>query len=84
MVKLYKRGEGLYVLNVTGYTCPYPVIFTRKALARISNGDVIEVYTDNPPSCENVPNAARDDGHEVLDVERVDEGLWRIRIKKRG
>ena len=84
MVKFAKKDEGRYVLDVTGYTCPYPVIFTKKALARLKEGEVLEVIIDNPPSCETVPNAAREDGHEVMGVERLGGGMWRIVIRKRG
>ncbi len=83
MVRFVKRSENLYLLDVTGYTCPYPVIYMRKAISKLKPGDVLEVVTDNPPSCENVPRAARDDGHEVLGVERVGDGVWKIVIKKR-
>ena len=78
------RPDGTAVLDVRGYVCPYPVIYTRKALERLPEGGMLEVLTDNPPSCENVPNAAREDGHEVLGVEPVEPGVWRIRIRKRA
>ncbi len=84
MVRFLKLSENRYMLDVTGYTCPYPVIYTRKALAKLRPGDVLEVVTDNPPSCENVPRAAREDGHEVVGVERVGDGVWKIVIRKRG
>jgi tRNA 2-thiouridine synthesizing protein A len=84
MARLYKKGERLYVLDVRGYTCPYPVIFTRKALSKIEPGSTLEVVIDNPPSCETVPDAARSEGHEVLSVEQRGSGEWVIRIRKRG
>lgn len=84
MARLAKRPDGGLVLDVRGYVCPYPVIYARKALARLSEGEILEVITDNPPSCENVPRAMREDGHEVLSVEPVEEGVWRIVVKKRG
>lgn len=84
MARLIRRPDGSLVLDVRGYVCPYPVIYTRKALARLPSGKLLEVITDNPPSCENVPKAAKEDGHEVVSVERVEEGVWRIVIKKRG
>jgi tRNA 2-thiouridine synthesizing protein A len=82
LVRLYKKGEGTYVLDVTGYTCPYPVIFTKKALAKLKEGEVLEVVTDNPPSCETVPNAAREEGHTVVGIEPVGSGVWKIVIRK--
>jgi len=81
-VRFAKVGEGKYLLDVRGFTCPYPVIYTRKALKQVEPGALLEVLIDNPPSCETVP-AAREDGHDVLGVERVDAGVWRVLIKKK-
>jgi tRNA 2-thiouridine synthesizing protein A len=83
VVKFEKIEESRYVLDVRGYVCPYPVIYTRKAIARLKRGEVLEVITDNPPSCENVPRAASEDGHEVMSIERVEVGVWKIVIRKR-
>jgi len=83
MVKFVKISEKRYLLDVRGYTCPYPVIYTRKALTKLSSGDTLEVLTDNPPSCENIPKAVKEDGHEVLSVENIGRGVWRITIIKR-
>jgi len=83
MVKFVKINEKRYLLDVRGYTCPYPVIYTRKALTKLGSGDTLEVLTDNPPSCENIPKAVKEDGHEVLSVENIERGVWRITIIKR-
>jgi Predicted redox protein, regulator of disulfide bond formation len=83
MVKFVKISEGRYILDVRGCTCPYPVIYTRKALAKLNTGEMLEILTDNPPSCENVPRAAKEDGHNVLSVENIDRGVWRIVVVKR-
>lgn len=84
MAKFTRVSDNRYLLDVRGYVCPYPVIYTRKALAQIGSGDILEILTDNPPSCENVPKAAEADGHEVLGVESVDRGVWRIVVRRRG
>ncbi|MEM0439958.1 MAG: sulfurtransferase TusA family protein, partial [Sulfolobales archaeon] len=78
-----KIGEKLYRLDARGYMCPYPQIFTLKAIERIEDGAVLEVLIDNPLSCENVPAIARKNGHEVLSVEKIGEGEYKISIRKR-
>lgn len=83
MAKLYKRKDNVYVLDVRGYTCPYPVVFTRKALSKVPPGTILEVIIDNPPSCETVPDAARKEGHEVVSVNEEEPGVWVVRIKVR-
>lgn len=57
---------------------------TLQALRRLSDGDLLEVIIDNPASCENVPAAVRKEGHEVLGVERIGLGVWRIKVVKRA
>jgi len=76
--------EGKYILDLRGYVCPYPQIMTLQALRRLSDGDLLEVIVDNPASCENVPATVRRDGHEVLGVEKIGVGVWRIRVVKRA
>jgi len=70
-------------LDLRGYVCPYPQLATLKELRNSPPGTIIEVITDNPPSCENVPSVARREGHEVLSVEEVERGVWKIVIRRR-
>ena len=49
-MKFEKQGEGLYRLDVTGYVCPHPQLYTKKALEKIASGDVLELVFDNPSS----------------------------------
>jgi tRNA 2-thiouridine synthesizing protein A len=70
-------------LDLRGYVCPYPQLATLKELRNSPPGTIIEVITDNPPSCENVPSVAKREGHEVMAVEEVERGVWRIVIRRR-
>jgi tRNA 2-thiouridine synthesizing protein A len=70
-------------LDLRGYVCPYPQLATLKELRNSPPGTIIEVITDNPPSCENVPSVARREGHEVVALEEVERGVWRIVIRRR-
>jgi len=81
-VKVETVNQGLYRLDLRGYVCPYPQIFTLKALEGLRKGERLEVIIDNPASCENVPAAASRKGHRVLGVERVGAGVWRILIER--
>jgi len=81
-VSLAKSSEGIYELNVQGYTCPYPVLFTVRALEQIAPGEILEVVFDNPPSCETIPATAEKHGCKVLEISKINDKLWRIRIRK--
>lgn len=71
------------VLDLRGYVCPYPQLATLKALRSMEPGEELEVVTDNPPSVQNVPAIAKREGHEVVGVYQIGEGLWKIVIKRR-
>jgi len=75
---LSKKGELLYELDLKGYTCPYPQLYTAKALGEIEVGAVLEVLIDNPPSTETVPRSIRNVGQEYVKTEQLGPSLWKI------
>jgi tRNA 2-thiouridine synthesizing protein A len=80
-VKFEKKGEGAYMLDVCGFVCPHPQIYTKKSIEKISSGDVLEVVFDNPSSGETITQMCESAGHEVLD-KKQDEGKFIYTIKK--
>ncbi len=65
-------------LDLTGLSCPEPVVRTKKALKENPQG-VISVV-DNRAALENVSRFGRAMGYNVNSVES--DGAWRIEIKK--
>ena len=49
-----KKDDGSYCLDVTGYVCPHPQIYTKKALEKLNSGEFLELIFDNPSSSESV------------------------------
>ena len=79
-MKFEKIDEGSYLLDVKGYVCPHPQIYTKKALEKIKPGDVLEVIFDNPSSGESISTMCDNTGDEIIDKKR--EGgkyIWDIR-----
>lgn len=81
MAEPRKVGDRDYLLDVRGYVCPYPQIYTSQALSRLPKGSLLRVLTDNPPSVENVQSVARRAGARVLSVQARD-GEWEIAIER--
>ena len=67
-------------IDVTGKTCPVPLVEMRKAVRNASSGDIIEVKGTHKPSREEIPMAAKSMGIEVVSNEQ-EEDIWRIRIR---
>jgi tRNA 2-thiouridine synthesizing protein A len=62
-------------------TCPVPLVETRKALRKASEGDVIEVRGTHQSSKREIPMAVKSMGLELVGVEE-ENGVWAIRIRK--
>jgi tRNA 2-thiouridine synthesizing protein A len=76
-----KKDDGSYALDVTGYVCPHPQLYTKKVLEKIKSGEVLVVTFDNPSSSESVSAMCKSNGDQIL--ERIaDNGKFLFKIKK--
>lgn len=57
-------------LDVRGLKCPLPALFARRALKRAEAGSAIEVLSDDPLAAIDVPHMCRQEGYEVVDIDR--------------
>ncbi|MBI4591100.1 MAG: sulfurtransferase TusA family protein [Candidatus Rokubacteria bacterium] len=80
-MKFEKKAEGDFFLDVTGYVCPHPQLYTKKALEKMREGDVLEVVFDNPSSAESIAAMCDTMGDDI--IERImEKGTYRWKIKK--
>jgi len=68
-------------IDVTGETCPVPLVEARKALRKASPGEIIEITGTHPASKKEIPMAVEALGMELLSVDEKD-GIWKIKIKR--
>jgi len=61
-------------LDLKGLKCPLPVLKTRKALTRLGDGDRLTVFTTDPMAEIDIPHFCRENGHTLLEAERVEGG----------
>ena len=69
-------------VDCTGETCPVPLVETRKALRKAKEGDIVEVTGTHPSSKKEIPLAVKALGLELLGIEDMKEGVWKIRIRR--
>jgi TusA-related sulfurtransferase len=69
-------------LDLTGVPCP--ANFTRAflRLEGMDEGETLELIVDDGEPIENVPANIKDDGHEVLHIQRLSESSWRVLVRK--
>jgi tRNA 2-thiouridine synthesizing protein A len=61
------------ILNLRGLKCPLPALRTRKALSKLSPGDVLIVECTDPLAEIDIPNLIRETGDEMGVASRRDD-----------
>lgn len=79
-VKFDQVSDGEYRLDVCGYSCPHPQVYTKKALQKMKSGEVLTLLFDNPSSGESIIAMCDNEGNELYDRSN-DNGVsvWKIR-----
>ena len=68
-------------MNLRGLKCPLPALRTRKALARLTAGDVLVIECTDPLTAIDIPNLLRETG-DVLETSSRDGDLLVFSIRK--
>jgi TusA-related sulfurtransferase len=71
-------------IDITAEVCPMTFVRTKIALERLPIGGVLEVRLKGDEPLRNVPESARDLGHTVLALEQLEDGIWRLLLRREG
>jgi tRNA 2-thiouridine synthesizing protein A len=69
-------------LNLQGEVCPYTFVKSKLALEIMQAGQVLRVIVDNDESAANVPRSMQNEGHNVLEVTKLNHKDWQIVVRK--
>jgi tRNA 2-thiouridine synthesizing protein A len=69
-------------LDAAGLRCPLPILKTRKALARLQGGQVLQVIATDPDSVRDFESFSQQLGHELLEA-RQDADRFYFLLRKR-
>lgn len=70
-------------LDATGLTCPLPVLRTRKALAALAPGSLLEVHATDPAAVKDMAAFCEATGHMLVESGEA-EGVYRFLLRKAG
>ena len=62
-------------LDLIGLNCPLPALKTRKALARMTPGDLLQVHCTDPLAAIDIPNLIRETGDRIEITEHAERGI---------
>ncbi len=69
-------------LDARGLSCPMPMLKTKKTLKGMKTGQVLEVWSTDPGSKNDIPDFCKKQGNELIDIIDEDEGYTRYIIEK--
>lgn len=68
-------------LDLTGLTCPIPIVKTAKAIKELQPGELIEALATDPGSVADFAAWSRSTGNELVEQSEHD-GVYRFVIRK--
>ncbi|RLC06699.1 MAG: response regulator SirA [Deltaproteobacteria bacterium] len=68
-------------LNLTGLSCPMPIVKVSKAIKEVKQGEIIDALTSDPGALTDFPAWARTSGNEIIKTETEGENT-RFFIKR--
>ncbi|SEH61729.1 sulfurtransferase TusA family protein [Magnetospirillum fulvum] len=71
------------VLNVTGLSCPLPVLHAQKAMKGLPPGAVVEIQATDPAVVQDIDAYCRSSGSALIS-QREEGGVFTVEIRKGG
>jgi len=68
-------------LDLKGVPCPLNFVKTKLKLEGMEAGKILEVVLDDGEPITNVTASVKEEGHQILKVEKISEH-WKLIIKK--
>ena len=64
------------ILDAKGHACPLPVVKTKKAIDKISSGEVLEVHVTDKGALNDIPAWAKSVGHTIIEQKTEEDVLY--------
>lgn len=69
-------------IDIRDAVCPMTFVKTKAAIDELEIGQILEVLMNDGEPAENVPRSMKEEGQQVLRLEKTDEGAYRMFVKK--
>lgn len=70
------------IVDARGSACPGPLLEAKKGIGSIKRGEVLEIWSGDPRTKEDIPKWSKKVGHEYLGSLTAEGGYDRIFIKR--
>ncbi len=69
-------------LDLKGVVCPLNFVKTKLKLEEMEINQILEVILDQGEPLQMVPRSVKEEGHQILAVEKIDEKHYKLLIRK--
>jgi len=69
-------------LDLRGTRCPLNFVKTKIKIEGMTSGELIEIMLDDGEPIRNVPRSVAAEGHEVMGIEKLDDGSYSVFVRK--
>ena len=70
------------VVDARGSACPGPLLEAKKGIGAVKVGEVLEIWSGDPRTKEDIPKWSKKVGHDYLGALTAEGGYDRIFIKR--
>ena len=72
----------MQTIDLRGVSCPTNFVKAKLALEELENGAVAQILLDDGEPVKNVPRSLKADGHKLLGLKQTDEGHYILELEK--
>ena len=77
-----EKTQANKVVDARGSACPGPLLEAKKGIGTIKMGEILEIWSGDPRTKEDIPRWSKKVGHEYLGSLTAEGGYDRIFIKR--
>jgi sulfite reductase (ferredoxin) len=77
-----KPAESGYFLDLKGVACPFNYVKAKLFMEPLNKGSIITLILDEGEPIRNVPQSLKNDGHDIIEMTKIDENHYKLVVKK--
>ncbi len=71
-------------VDITDVVCPTTFVKAKIALEELDDGQILSVRMNDGEPVQNVPRSIKEEGHQILKLNKNDDGTYSLIVKKVG
>lgn len=69
-------------VDITDVVCPVTFVKAKVALEELEEGQLLAIRMNDGEPVQNVPRSIKEEGHQVLKLNRNDDGTYTLIVRK--